>query len=96
LSKPAPAVPPPRPRYTPVEQRIVDALSDGEAHLADGLVCCLHDELGGRLNLRAHVSNIRKKLPPGEYLVCEFRSRQIFYRHVILLSSRNSSGNGKP
>ncbi len=70
--------------FTPTEQRILNALSDGKAHPRDELMKCLKDELNCRQVLCQHVSNIRNKIKPyNQYIVCEMGSRPISYRHVV-------------
>lgn len=75
------------PHYTPTEKRLLKALSDGDKHLASSLMPLLNDELTERKTLSAHIGNIRRKLPKGEYIVTEIKFLKIYYRHVILLSS---------
>ena len=77
--------------YTPTEQRILDVLSDGEAHRADELFACLCDDCGGdRENLRKNLAvilfNLRRKMKPtGRTILSEWNNRRAFYRHVRLL-----------
>ncbi len=53
-------------KLTPTEQRIYDLLLDGALHnkkeVAD---TCLEDKLGDASNIQVHISNLRKKIPPG-------------------------------
>ncbi len=75
-------------RFTKVETRILNVLSDGLAHHKTELHGCLNDELGPVSNIQMHISNMRKKLlPKGENIICELSNRRIFYRHVRLLRS---------
>lgn len=71
--------------FTRTEQRILDILADGKPHLRADLFHCVPDELGHWHNLNIHLSNIRRKLPDGETILCELRSRRICYRHVRLI-----------
>lgn len=52
------------------ERKFYDVLCDGRPHAGDELAKCLWDDLG--INLRMgvayHVSNIRRKLPPGFHI----------------------------
>lgn len=73
-------------RFTNVERRILNVLSDGLPHRKEELHPCLADELGPLTNLHPHITNIRKKIrPKGEEIVCELVARRINYRHVRLL-----------
>lgn len=88
---------PPPVKYTPVERRILKKLSDGQPHLVTDMMFCLNDELGAKSNLSEHIGNIRKKLPPDEYIVCEIKFRKTYYRHVILITARNNqNGHAQP
>ena len=73
---------------TPTERRILALLADGRAHTRAELLALLSDDLGAPSNVRAHVSNLRRRLrPKGEEIVCEVRYRcQVCYRHVRLLT----------
>lgn len=74
-------------RFTPTQQAIVNALADGMAHSRDQLQALLPDELAGRSALAKHICLIRKVINPiGQDIICEYRSRNLFYRHVRLLS----------
>ncbi len=48
--------------FTKTEGKIVAILRDGGAHRWQELFECLPDELGPKVNLQMHISNIRKKL----------------------------------
>lgn len=75
-------------RFTATEKKIIDVLSDGLPHRREELHACLPDELGDRINLNLHISNIRKKIVGrGEDIVCQLRNRRIHYRHVRMLHS---------
>lgn len=77
-------------RLAPTLQRILDALSDGYAHLATELEGLLYDPADGqeRLVLSAHISRLRRILrPKGEDIVLTRRDGQSYYVHVRLLAS---------
>ena len=72
--------------YTPTEQRIVTLLSDGKRHKrSEILEMC--DELSADGAAYVHISNIRKKLPSGEDILCVFWQKSTWYQHVRLLNS---------
>jgi DNA-binding CsgD family transcriptional regulator len=74
--------------FTRTEQKILERLSDGMPHRAEDLFCCLWDEIGSVSAVRFHVSNIRKRLPPGEDIVCRpTNGRGTYaYTHVRIMS----------
>lgn len=71
--------------YTDVESCILSVLSDGEPHPRESLLACLCDSEGTFCAVRRHLSNIRKKLPANERIICQFWRRSLHYRHVIHL-----------
>ncbi len=73
--------------FTPTEVRILNVLSDGEAHTRKELMGCLNDELTGFGTLAVHIHGLRKKLRErGEFVVTERPGRSpVMFRHVILL-----------
>lgn len=74
--------------FTLTELAILRVLSDGQPHTKDELQKCLPDELTSASVVRAHVSNIRKKIHPEQRIICEMRgNRRIHYRHVKIISS---------
>jgi hypothetical protein len=76
-------------KFTPVESRMLDVLSDGMAHTGDELHACLWDTDGDRSNIRTHLANLRRKLrPKGHDIVCIYiHGAAPRYRHVRLLKS---------
>jgi hypothetical protein len=82
--------------YTPCERRILKMLSDGDRHLASELMSCLNDELSLRSSLSTHIGNLRNKIPPGQYIVCEISYKKTYYRHVILLPQHPSHSAPSP
>jgi len=74
--------------FTPIQQRILEVLSDGHAHTRDEVLRCLDDDTASYSNLHPHITTIRKKLiRQGQHISCELRGRSIFYRHVRLIST---------
>jgi hypothetical protein len=72
--------------FTPIEQRIMKALSDGRPHHRDDILDCLLDPMAQRYNVYNHISKIRSKLRPHHHdILCVLRQGTIFYQHVILL-----------
>ena len=77
---------------TATEARLLAVLADGLPHHHDELFACLPDELSRRNALHAQLSRLRKKLPPGHAILCEFTKRAVHYRHVILLPEAVRAG----
>lgn len=71
--------------FTPTEARILAVLADGHPHARRELARCLWDERGRLSNVARHVSNIRAKLPPGEWIDCVIGNHEVSYRHFRLL-----------
>lgn len=78
---------------TPTERCIMERLSDGQPHTRRELHECLPDDLGALGNIKTHISNIRKKLPRAEEIVCVLHKRTICYRHVMVLGVRTFEGS---
>ena len=52
--------------FTPTEKKLYELLGDGKLHLIPDLIeVCIEDDLASIGNLRAHISNLRRKLPAG-------------------------------
>lgn len=77
--------------FTKVEQRMLEVLSDGLPHSRKELHACLYDELSRISSIRYHLSNIRKKLPDGETVICEYVGTTFKYRHIRLLKPAHTS-----
>lgn len=73
--------------YTPTQRAILRVLSDGEPHLKEDLLSAMPDDLCSVENLRNHISGLRKRLPPDQYVVCVLRYRRVYYQHVKSLFS---------
>jgi hypothetical protein len=74
--------------FTPTQQRMLNLLSDGLPHSREAMLECLQDEHCSPTGHLAHLTAIRKVLrPKGEDVLCEYRQRRPFYRHVRLLAS---------
>lgn len=73
-------------KLPPVQQRILNLLSDGKRHSRVEIHGCLHDELSKLNAIWGPISDLRKILrPKGEDILCEIQGRGIFYRHIRLL-----------
>lgn len=74
------------PKYTAQEQRILEALKDGESHPPDDLYACLQDDCAGdRENLRKNLIralwDLRTKMQPtGLLIISEWNRRRAYYR----------------
>ena len=71
-------------KFTNTETKLLSTLSDGRLHARRELRLLI-DEYAGYETLKNHISKIRKKLPPGEDIVCVARYRRLNYQHVRLL-----------
>lgn len=74
----------------PTERKILELLSDGEPHSKAELRACIEDELAADGALHWWISRVRKALPNGHIIVCEFRNRKIHYRWALRLMSHFS------
>lgn len=75
--------------YTPIEQRIIDLLSDGLPHDRKELLECLNDRLANYNSLAAAIMRLRPKVRElNQEIVTEHYQGCIAYRHVILLSGK--------
>lgn len=69
--------------FTRTESKILRVLSDGLQHTKQELEECMDDKLAGRTAMNVHLHRIRKKLKPlDQLIVCEWRSRRLYYRRV--------------
>lgn len=74
-------------RLTPTERRMLTMLSDGMPHDREELQKCLWDDRGDKVNIKPHLSRIRRVLRlDGEDVICEFFGRTLNYRHIILVN----------
>lgn len=74
-------------KLTPTEKRIVDLLSDGQAHSQQELVTCLPDELSDKAALGVHLTFLRKKLRTvGRAIRTEITEKMVDYRMVRVIS----------
>ena len=73
-------------RITPAERRILDLFSDGEAHTSAEIKAAVGEDYEieqGTVNV--YMTNIRKKLPAGQTILCVWVRGKPQYRHVRLL-----------
>lgn len=78
----------PKSRLSPIQQRMLQVLSDGLPHSREAMLECLQDDQCSLTGHLAHLTAIRKVLRlKGEDVLCEYRQRRPFYRHVRLLPS---------
>lgn len=72
-------------RFTPVQSKLLQLLSDGQPHSYNELLSCL-SENAKLSSLKVHLSEIRKIVNPvGEEIICEIYKRKRCYRHINLL-----------
>lgn len=75
-------------KYNATQRRILQFLSDGLPHKTKDVLKEVLDEFGTIENLRVHVSQLRAKLRMiGEDILCEYKDRGFWYRHVRLLGN---------
>lgn len=80
--------------YTPIEQRIIDLLSDGMPHDRYDVLDCLKDKESNLHALAVAIMRLRPKVRAlGQEIVTEHNRGGIAYRHVILLSGANISND---
>lgn len=82
--------------YTPIEQRIIDLLSDGLPHERNDVLehVGMRDTEYTLHNLAVSIMRLRPKIRAmGQEIVTEHRRNGIAYRHVILLSGRDPCGD---
>lgn len=73
-------------KFTRTERTILAVLSDGMPHPRQQLIDCIPHGQGDRTNVNWFLHRIRQKLRKKRHdVICEWRSRQVYYRHVILL-----------
>ena len=72
----------PPPGLTRTQAKFWEVLSDGRPHTPEELTKCLWDDLGLNLqqNVKQHISDMRKKLPPGYQLLATFIDRRTHYQ----------------
>jgi len=78
--------------YTTNETIVLDVLSDGDRHRTHEIGERIDAELPpDRDAIRRTVARLRVKLQvQGETIVCEYRERKYYYRHVRLITSGQS------
>ncbi len=77
--------------YTPTHKRMLKVLSDGMPHKKEELHKCLDDDLASVSCVRKHLSTLRSQLKKiNEDVICEYKDRSFFYRHIVLLSLQKS------
>lgn len=73
--------------FTPIQQRIIELLSDGMPHDRSEVLKCIGDPLADYANLYPHISYLRTKLvQKGEWIVYEAYRGSLMYRHVKLIA----------
>lgn len=58
-------------KFTPIESKIVGLLSDGLVHPAEEMIrdCFDNDVVADEINLRAHLTNVRRKISSSGLLI---------------------------
>jgi hypothetical protein len=75
-------------KLTPIQARMLQLLSDGLPHSRESLLECLQDDHPEPTAHAKHLAAIRLKIRlRGEDIICEYRKRRAYYRHVRLLNS---------
>lgn len=66
-------------KLSPIQLRMLQALSDGLPHSREALLECIQDDRCKPTAHLAHLTAIRKVLrPKGEDILCEYRNRRPF------------------
>ncbi len=77
-------------RFTPIQRAMLDVLADGHPHTREELHACLYDDMGAMSNIRAHLTNLRKKLrPAGRDVACERVNGIVRYRLLSPVPSQS-------
>lgn len=87
-------------KFTPTQQKIIDLLADGRPHTKEEIYAaigyddlCLEDDPVKAINLRNHVSKLRKILEPvGQDVVCISTGWSCRYQQVRTL---HQCGDGR-
>jgi hypothetical protein len=70
---------------TPTQQRVLELLADGEPHEPREIRTLLPEDLGPLVNVRQHLSRLRRRLRPvGQDIRFERLGLQVAYRLVSL------------
>lgn len=67
---------------TPTQRRLMNVLGDGLMHSLKELAMYLNDELANPETVRVHIVHLRKKLPTGYGIICEYHRGNRYYRLV--------------
>jgi hypothetical protein len=79
-------------QYTPIQQRIIDLLSDGLPHERRDMLKCINPNSKNLNGLAVHIAFLRSKVRElRQDIVTELRRGGIYYRMVILLPTCNLS-----
>ena len=78
------------PRFTKIEQKIMDVLKDGKRHTKWELRDKCLDSFSDPETLYFHLSNIRKKLPKDETILCVYFAKRHYYQYVRLIGEAAS------
>jgi hypothetical protein len=76
--------------FTKTQEKILAVLADGMPHTREELRKCFDDgsgvPLSGLQQLNNNLTAIRKVIRPlGQEILCQYKSRFFYYRHVRLL-----------
>ena len=76
----------PRGELTHNEVKVMQVLCDGYPHMAEELIAVCPDPMMNRAAISACIRRLRKKLPPGQEIVCDYYLMKYRYRLVRLLN----------
>lgn len=71
-----------------IEEQFVKLLADGMHHPRQEFLDIVKPS--GVHAVRMQISRIRKKLPSGQDIICEYRNRRFGYRRIRHLASPNT------
>lgn len=78
------------PVFTPIQERVIQLLSDGKRHHREEIKLAIHDDKIADSTVRAVVFRLNKRLEPvGEKILCEYSGNRYSYRHVRLIGRQD-------
>jgi hypothetical protein len=78
---------------TPIQQKMVDLLSDGLCHTKEELHGCLYDDQGPLRNIAQHITMARKLLrPTGRDIICQREGKSKSYYRLVRLTASPYEG----
>ncbi len=76
--------------YTPIEQRMINLLSDGIRHSYEEMFQCLDDELAGNTAVLFHITNLKNKLAKKGFGITSQRENKVTYYRMVRFIGKSS------